>query len=89
MVNKTDKTVVKGGLLNGYQSGNQFDLCPQRLLGVDDTCMNMSISLLEAVSSESVSEGEGFIKCNCSGTKCNSFDCCNKYTSHRKVIIEV
>ena len=36
VVNKTDndqyKIAVKGGLLNGHYSRNQFDLCPQRLL---------------------------------------------------------
>ena len=80
VVNKTDndqyKVAVKGGLLNGHYSRNQFDLCPQRLLVTDDVCVDNSVSLREAVSSESASGGQGFIKCNCSGTKrCNTNRC--------------
>ena len=80
VVNKTDndqyKVAVKGGLLNGHYSRNQFDLCPQRLLVTDDVCVNNSVSLREAVLSASASGGQGFIKCNCSGTKrCNTNRC--------------
>ena len=54
LVNKTDndqyKIAVKGGLLNGHYSRNQFDLCPQHLLGLEDVCVDNSVSLREAVS---------------------------------------
>ena len=70
------KIAVKGGLLNGHYSRNQFDLFLQRLLVTDDVCVDNSVSLREAVSSESASGGQGFIKCNCSGTKrCNTNRC--------------
>ena len=65
VVNKTDndqyKIAVKGGLLNGHYSRKQFDLCPQHLLGLDDVCVDNSVSLREAVSSESASGGQGFV----------------------------
>ena len=58
VVNKTDndqyKIAGKGGLLNGHYSRNQFDLCPQRLLVMDDVCVDNSVSLQEPVSSGNV-----------------------------------
>ena len=49
VVNKTDndqcKIAVKGGLLNGHYTRIQFDLCPQHLLGLDDVCVDNSVSL--------------------------------------------
>lgn len=73
VVSKTDndqyKIAVKSGLLKGHYSRNQFDLCPQRLLVMEDVRVDKAVSLREAVSSESSSGGQGFTKCNCSGTK--------------------
>ena len=80
VVNKTDndqyKIAVEGGLRNGHYSRSQFVLCPQRLLVTDDICVDNSVSLRRAVSSESASGDQGFFKCNCSGTKrCNTNRC--------------
>ena len=65
------KSALKYGLLNGHYSRNQFDRCPQCLLGMEN-----SVSLRVAVLRESASGCRGFIKCNCSGTKrCNTNRC--------------
>ena len=60
---------VKAGLLKGKYSRNQFDLCPQKLLGPDDVNTSTAISLREAVTSQSKGHGQGFTKCNCAGNK--------------------
>ena len=44
------KSALKGSIRNGHYSRNQFDRCPQRLLGMEN-----SVSLREAVSRESAS----------------------------------
>ena len=38
------------------------DICPQRLLVMDDVCVDFSVSLREAMSNESASRGQGLIK---------------------------
>ena len=44
---------VKGGILNGKYSRNQFDLCNQTLLLPTDVCQDKEISLRNAVQHES------------------------------------
>ena len=61
--------VTKYGILKGAYSRNQFDLCPQRLLSMDDVDSTNHVSLREAVILGSQCGGQGFIKCNCSGAK--------------------
>ena len=78
VVNKTDNDQYKIAvfMLNGHYSRNQFDLCPQHLLGSNDVCVDNSVSLREAMSSESASGGQCFVKCNCGGSKrCNTNRC--------------
>ena len=73
IVDKTDsdqyKIAVKCGVLNGHYSRNQFDLCPQWLLSMSDVSFETQTSLRQAVCSESSAGGQGFVKCNCSGSK--------------------
>ena len=88
VVNKTNndqyKIAVKGGLLNGHYSRNRFDLCPQHLLGLDDVCVDNPVSEREAVSSESASGGQGFVKCNCGGSKRCNTNCCKCFKAKLK-----
>ena len=57
------------GVLKGKYYRNQFDVCPQRLLLLDDVNRECKVSLRSAVSKESSTGGHGFVKCNCGGTK--------------------
>ena len=63
------RIAVKAGILKGLYSRNQFDLCSQRLLTLNDVCQEKSVSLRSAVTAESASGGQGFTKCNCNGAK--------------------
>ena len=70
------RIAVKAGILKGLYSRNQFDLCPQRLLSLDDVSQDSSVSLRSAVIAQSASGGQGFTKCNCNGPKkCQSNRC--------------
>ena len=55
------------GVLKGKYSRNQFDVCPQMML--DDVNRECTVSLRSAVSKESSTGGQGFVKWNCGGTK--------------------
>jgi len=66
---------VKAGVLHGRHSRNQFDLCPQRLLTLDDVNEENQVSLRTAIYAQSACGGQGFLKCNCSGA---SLNCANK-----------
>ena len=48
---------VKAGILNGSYSRDQFDLCPQRLLTVNDVDQENQVSLCTAVTARSSSGG--------------------------------
>ena len=67
---------VKAAVLHGRYSRNQFDLCPQRLLTLDDVNEENQVSLRTAVHAQSACGGQGFLKCNCSGArKCKTNHC--------------
>ena len=63
------RIAVKYGVLKGHCSRNQFDLCPQQLLTMNDVNTESMISLNEAVVRQSALGGQGFVKCSCNGTK--------------------
>lgn len=70
------RIAVRGGLLNGKYSRNQFDLCFQKLLTDKDASQTQEIGLREAVHLESKCVGQDFTKCNCSGTeRCQTKRC--------------
>jgi len=70
------KISVKGGILNGKYSRNQFDLCNYALLTTNDVSQDNEISLREAVQCESNCGGQGFLRCNCAGTsRCQTNRC--------------
>ena len=67
---------VKSGILKGTFARNQFDICPQALLQESDVNQTRTVTLRAAVSKESASGGQGFIRCNCAGSnKCQSNRC--------------
>ncbi|KAK6175839.1 hypothetical protein SNE40_014219 [Patella caerulea] len=67
---------VNGGVLNGKYSRNQFDVCVTKLYKVDDFNTDQRVSLRQADQMDLVCGGQGFVRCNCSGTKrCESNRC--------------
>ncbi|XP_068212664.1 uncharacterized protein [Palaemon carinicauda] len=70
------KIAVKACILSGLYSRNQFDLCPQRLLNIDNMNTEKTVSLRSAVISQSASGGQGFTRCDCAGAqKCSTRRC--------------
>ena len=67
---------VKGGVLNGRYSRNQFDECATSLFSMDDFCNDKQVSLRLAAQQESNCGGQGYAKCNCGGSnRCKSNKC--------------
>ena len=60
---------VKVGILKGTYTRNQFDLCPQRLLTLEDVSQEKTVSLRTAVIQQSSCGGQGYIHCNYNGSK--------------------
>ena len=60
---------VRGGILKGKYSRNQFDLCRHKLINDNELNLNSEISLRQAVQFESKCGGQGFVKCNCGDSK--------------------
>jgi hypothetical protein len=70
------RIAVQGGLLQGKYSRNQYDLCVQKLLTDRDVSQEQEVALRTAVELESKCGGQGFVKCNCSGSnKCQANRC--------------
>jgi len=67
--NEMYSIAVKAGQLNAKYSRNQFDVCATPLYSVSDMSCDNVISLRTAVQQESNCGGQGFTKCNCSGSK--------------------
>ena len=68
---------VRSGILKSKYTRNEFTLCPQRLLHLEDMNQEATVSLRQAMKS-SASGGQGFVKCNCASTgskKCSSNRC--------------
>ena len=63
------KLGVRKGVLKGRYSRNQFDVCQEHFLSEESVDFTKTLSLREAVISESLGGGQGFIKCNCLGEK--------------------
>ena len=59
------RIAVRGGVLKGKYSRNQFDLCVQKLLSEKDVNSTEEVALRTAVQFESNCGGQGFVKCNC------------------------
>ena len=78
------RIAVRGGILNGKYSRNQFDLCTQRLLTENDICQDKELSLRVAVQVESKCGGQGFAKCNCAGTNRCQTNRCKCFRAHLK-----
>ena len=72
------RIAVRGGVLKGKYSRNQFDLCVQKLLSEKDVNSTEEVALRTAVQFESNCGGQGFVKCNCKGNggcKSNKCEC--------------
>ena len=66
----------KYGILKGGYSRNEFELCPEKLILITDVDCTRHVSLREAVIFGSQCGGQGYIKCNCAGSKkCQSNSC--------------
>jgi len=75
--NDTYKIGVRKGVLKGRFSRNQFDVCKETFLSEQSCDLTNAISVREAVISESLGGGQGFVKCNCqdNGKKCSTNRC--------------
>ena len=60
---------VKAGILKGKFTRIQFDLCPQRLLTDADVNQTKSVTVRQAANHESYCGGQGYVRCNCAGSK--------------------
>lgn len=67
------KIGTKWGKLNSLYARNQFSVCPEIFLSVDEV-PSVSLSLREVATKSSVVGGQGFLKCNCI-SKCTSRRC--------------
>ncbi|XP_070208806.1 KRAB-A domain-containing protein 2-like [Littorina saxatilis] len=70
------KIATRSGVLKGSFTRNEFELCAQKLLTEQDVKCDKQVSVREAVVQNSLSGGQGFTKCNCSGgKKCQTNRC--------------
>ena len=78
------RIAVKGGILSSKYARNQFDLCSEKLLSVENMSLDKEIGLRAAVQFESICGGQGFVKCGCSGNKRCSTNKCKCYRAKVK-----
>ncbi|GFS19496.1 KRAB-A domain-containing protein 2 [Elysia marginata] len=77
---------TKHGILKGAYSRSEFELCPEKLPLMSDVNCTTFVSLREAVVFGSRCGGQGYIKCNCSGSKkCQT----NRDTLDHQVCVEL
>ena len=60
---------TKSGVLDGKFSRNQFDICGYALYSIEDMDMQTTLPLRKAVQEVSTCGGQGFVRCNCHGTR--------------------
>lgn len=72
------------GTLKGKYSRNQFLLCPEKLLQIEDMDREKLISLREAVTMTSSCGGQGYSKCTCAGQKRCQTRKCTCFRNNRK-----
>lgn len=76
--NGTYKLGTKHGILKSHYTRNQFTVCAEEFVSIDDVSMEKDITLREVARLDSVGTGQGFFKCLCS-LKCESNRCkCKK-----------
>ena len=74
--NNMYRIAVRAGLLKGKYSRNQFDLCSQKFLAESGVSQDQEFTLRNSVQMESKCGGQGFLICNCAGSKkCQSSRC--------------
>src|ERR1051325_6294454 len=78
------RIAVRGSILKGRYSRNQFDLCAQKQLTYHDVSQEVEVSLHTAVQLESKCGGQGFLKCNCSGTNRSESNRCKCFKAKVK-----
>jgi hypothetical protein len=64
-------TCIKGGRLNGMLGANEVSICKQDLILQEELNCETSIIVRETASQQSLSGGQGFLKCSCK-SKCSS-----------------
>ena len=61
------KLGTKSGVLDQWYSRNQFQPTLEKFLSIEEIPMDKEISLRAAARSESVTGGQGYARCNCTG----------------------
>ncbi len=59
---------TRHGTLHQLYSRNQFIPCVESFMGLDEVVKDKEVSLREAARLDSIGTGQGFFKCNCSGS---------------------
>ena len=67
-------TCIKCGRLNGMFGANEMSICKQDLILQEELNYETSIIVRETASQQSLSGGQGFLKCSCK-QKCSSNRC--------------
>ncbi|CAF1016654.1 unnamed protein product [Brachionus calyciflorus] len=75
--NMTYRLGTKHGIISGWDTRNKFHICKQKLLCLESLDLSKESSLREINSLNSISVGQGFLKCNCSG-KCERNCTCKR-----------
>ena len=65
----TYQLATKHGIKKGWFSRNMFHICKQKLISPESLDLNTEKTLREINALHSITGGQGFLKCNCSG-KC-------------------
>ena len=75
--NYLNRVAILEGIIKGFYSRIQFDLCTQLLHSIEDMSRDDEVGLRQAVQSESRCGGQGYAKCNCAtgGKQCRTNRC--------------
>ena len=77
-INKSHMTyqlATKHGIIQEMHSRNTFHICKQKLLKLDDMNLTKELSLRAINGMNSISGGQGFLRCNCSGACSRNCSC--------------
>jgi hypothetical protein len=78
------KIGLKSGVLEGKFSRNQFDICSYAMYTSEDINLQKTLPLRKAVQEVSNCGGQGFVRCNCNGTKRCQTKKCSCYKAQLK-----
>lgn len=72
--NEFYKLGTKYGIISRLYTRNQFAVCKEKLISLNDVLSDKTVSLRQVSTAASKSGGQGYIRCNCK-KKCNTKKC--------------